>query len=122
MRSRARVARVFAPLLRKARDWDRRNDSEKLRWRCRHPDPAIDYTSRMEHVVPRAGRGDGARQSAFQGRERHYGFVRPGILFEEYLGAIDHEIQFGEFTFTHWAGDAGYIGKYDAELGRFWKR
>lgn len=30
------------------------------------------------------------------------------------------ECYFGEFTFTHAAGSAGLLGKYDAELGRAW--
>ena len=32
----------------------------------------------------------------------------------------DGRYYFSEFTFTHNAGGAGMIGKYDAELGRYW--
>lgn len=139
-------------------------------------------------------------------RERQYTFVRPGILFEQFLDPVDYELQlflfngrcrfsmvfyrgfhhqgathrlyderwrrlepgsaesaslyereapetprppaelteklahlcrsldhvradfyacggqyyFSEFTFTHASGDAGFIGRYDAKLGRHW--
>jgi TupA-like ATPgrasp len=281
LRTRARILRLMPWLSTKPSDWDRTTFSQKLKWRCRHPDPLVDYgvwvdKARARELVKgrlsaptlysvirhpreidpsslpatyvmkathgwnksllvkdgvvvglnRSDKGAGRPATAEflqevaekwlkprgerkrRARERHYGFIRPGILFEEYLDSIDYELQLflfngrlcvamvfyrtfrrertthrlydqnwslldpgdesfapdyevsgpptprpprelletleelcrhidhvrvdlyavdgayflSEFTFTHAAGSAGNIGKYDAELGRHWMR
>jgi len=263
----------------KPADWDSRTFSQKVRWRCQHPDPGVDYrvwadkhlvkevvrprfnvaqTYYVTHnpadidaarlpptYVMKAAHGwdmsllvvdgivqGGNRNIVFKGRradsgilqsvarawlespaehlrrarERHYGFVKQGILFEQFLEPVDHELQlflfngrcrlamvfyrdffhrgathrlydenwrelgpatpeaeasyeraapdtprppgelldqlealcrgidhvradfyvcggeyyFSEFTFTHNLGGPGFIGRYDANLGRYW--
>ncbi|MCG6871684.1 MAG: hypothetical protein LJE84_05280 [Gammaproteobacteria bacterium] len=44
----------------------------------------------------------------------HLGHVRADFI------VVEGKYYLGEFTFTHNAGQAGFVGRYEAELGRFW--
>lgn len=82
-------------------------------WR-RLPPGSPEAESRYEWAAPETPRPPAQLFDDLERLCRHIDHVRADFFVS------DGQYYFSEFTFTHNAGQPGFIGRYDAELGRFW--
>lgn len=83
------------------------------RWRCLQPG-SRGAASRYEWAAPETPRPSADLFSKLEKLCRSIDHVRADFF------VCGNQYYFSEFTFTHNAGKPGFIGKYDAALGRFW--
>ncbi|MDD4882793.1 MAG: ATP-grasp fold amidoligase family protein [Gallionellaceae bacterium] len=80
----------------------------------RLPPGSEEAATRYEREAPETPRPPADLLEALGRLCRHIDHVRVDFF------VCDQQYYFGEFTFTHNAGKPGFIGRYDAALGRFW--